>query len=359
MSLSFHRGKWRIYFHVHKAPLANVFLNQWISTKNALRAPSGYGKFKMTIELAASRKALTNAQLDLDDVAVTPDHLATAWVGVDLTLLGACTPAGFDEAPIDHLNYPRLAASVKAAQQGGIDFVTLGLDFHNSSDSAGSEYSLDAVKTAARLADVSTAGVFAGVVGTPKDMNVAVDLLASQTDGWAGITITLATDSDFDGIVATTKNARAAGIRICVIITNPSITPGRAKLIASIADTVRLRVADPHAAREARFAIRAAGQEINKDVLVFVELGIVISASVEAAEERAHLIEKINGCDPFEGIACVLGTVYSVADAIESWVGLGAADGIILVPASLPTDLASVLRGVLPLMEARAQLDRA
>lgn len=313
----------------------------------------------MTIELPASRKALTNAQpLDLDDASITPDHLATAWIGIDLTLLGASTPPGFEEAPIDHLNFPRLAASVKAAHQGGIDFVALGAEFQNSSDSLVHESAFDAAKTAARLADVSTAGVFAEVAGTPEDMNVAVDILASQDEGWAGITMTLATDSDFDGILAASKNARAAGVRISVIITNPSISAERAKLIASIADTVRLRVADPHAAREARFAIRAAGQELGRDVLVFAELGIVISASVEAAEERAHLIEEIDGCVPFEGIACVLGTVYSVADAIESWVGLGAADGIILVPASLPTDLASVLRGVLPLMEARAQLDR-
>ena len=313
----------------------------------------------MTMERAVSRESLANIKpLDFDDVAMTPGHLATTWVGIDLTLLGASTPPGFDEAPIDQLNYPRLAASVTAAQQGGMDFVALGSEFQQSSDSTERESAFDAAKVAARLGDVSTAGVFAGVAGTPRAINVPVDLLAPQSEGWAGLTITLGTNSDFDGILTAAKNARAAGLRISLIITNPSITPERATLIASIADTVRLRVADPHAAREARFAIRAAGQELGKDVLVFAELGIVISASVEAAEERTHLIEDINGCGPFEGIACVLGTVYSVADAIESWVGLGAADGIILIPASLPTDLASVLRGVLPLIEARAQLDR-
>lgn len=311
----------------------------------------------MTIELAASHQALTNASpLNLDDPSIAPDHLATAWVGMDLSVLGARVPAGFEHAA--HLNYPRLAASVKAAHDGGIDFVTLGSQFRVDSEAAPHECAFDAATTAGRLADMSTAGVFAEVAGTPDAINVAVDLLASQNEGWAGIAIPLATDSDFDGIRGAVKNAHAAGVRVMVIITNPSISADRARIIASIADTVRLRVADPHAAREARFAIRAAGQELGKEIQVFAEIGIAISGSVEAAEERARLITDMNGEAPFQGIASVLGTVYSVADTIESWVGLGAADGIILAPASLPTDLASVLRGVLPLLKARAELDR-
>lgn len=62
----------------------------------------------------------------------------------------------------------------------------------------------------------------------------------------------------------------------------------------------------------------------------------------------------MQGTPAFEGKASVVGTVYDVADMVESWIGLGAADGIIFLPASLPTDLASVIRGVLPLLKARA-----
>ncbi|VEI14050.1 hypothetical protein [Trueperella bialowiezensis] len=312
----------------------------------------------MTIELAASRKALNYAHpIDIADETMAPDHLATAWIGMDLTLLDACVGPGIDPDCRAQVNFPRLASTVKAAHKGGIDFISLGAEFKNDSSSTDAECEYDAAKTCSRLAQVSEGGVFAGVAGCPEAMDVAIDLLAAQDEGWAGLTITLATDSDFAGVEEAARNARAAGIKIAVIITNPSISAERAKIIASIADAVRLRVSDPHLAREARFAIRAAGQELGKNILVFAELGIVISGSVTAAEERALLIERMFGCQPFEGIAHVYGTIYSVADTIESWVGYGAADGIILVPASLPTDLASVLRGVLPLLDARAQIN--
>lgn len=309
----------------------------------------------MTIELPSSHMAPKNTQHL--DATFAPNYPSTTWLGVDLTLLGAFTPPGFDESPFDQLNYPRLAASVRAAQQGGFDFVTFGSQFQAGSDFR-HEPKFGAVYTASRLAEVSQAGIFAGVEGQAEEINAAVDLLAAQEQGWGGITISVSTDSDFQAIEQAAVNARASGVRLCLIINNPSISDQRAEFIVSIADAVRLRVADPHAAREARFKIRAAGKRFGKDIRVFAEMGIVISASVEAAEERFYLIERMNGCEPFAGIASVLGTVYTVADAIESWVGLGAADGIILLPASLPTDLASALKGVIPLLQARAKLDQ-
>ncbi|MDN6487611.1 MAG: hypothetical protein L0K34_09035, partial [Ancrocorticia sp.] len=63
----------------------------------------------------------------------------------------------------------------------------------------------------------------------------------------------------------------------------------------------------------------------------------------------------MNGSPAFAGKASVVGTVYDVADVVESWIGLGAADGVVFLPASVPTDLASVIRGVLPLLRARSE----
>lgn len=318
-----------------------------------------YGHKDMTIELSASSQATSNpAPVDVSDT-LTHDSVSTTWIGMDLSLLGASEPLGVDEAGVESLNFPRLAASVRAAQTGGIDFVSLDSNFHTSTDVDSRDCTFDAVRTAAKLAEVSTAGVFAGVEADPQDMDAAITALSSQGEGWAGLTIPLHTDSDFAGIAAAAARARKAGLKVTVIITNPAISAERAKIIASIADIVRLRVVDIYAARQARFVIRAAGQELGRDILVFAELGVVISASVTAAEERALLIEDMNGTDLFPGIASVLGSVYNVADMIESWVGLGAADGVILIPASLPTDLASVLKGVLPLIEARSKIDQA
>lgn len=309
----------------------------------------------MTVEISVPSQVSNPAPVDID--ATGPGALATTWIGVDLSLLGASVPVGFDDC-IDYLNFPRLAASVRAAQTGGIDFVTLDSRFLTSTDVDSRDSSHDAVHAAAKLADVSTAGIFAGIEPTPADIEVATAALAAQREGWAGITMPLHTDSDFAGIEKAARKTRRAGVKVTVIITDPAVSAERAAIVAGIADVVRLRVRDPYAARNARFAIQAAGKEIGKDILVFMELGVVISRSVAAAEERALLIEDMNDCDLFPGIASVLGTVYNVADTIESYVGLGAADGVILVPASLPTDLASVLKGVLPLIDARAKLEQ-
>ncbi|MGV4416544.1 hypothetical protein ACM6RI_05195 [Trueperella pyogenes] len=310
----------------------------------------------MTIEISVSSQISANPTAF--DIEVAEHVLATTWIGMDLTLLGATVPVGFDDV-VERLNFPRLAASVRAAQAGGIDFVTLDASFLTTTETNGREHAYDAAETAAKLAEISTAGIFAGVEADPAAMTKAIELLSRQHKGWAGLTIPLHTGSDFDGIKKVANLAARAGVKVTVIITDPRISAERAAIVASIADVVRLRVREPYAARSARFAIRAAGKELGKDIPVLLEIGIVISGSVAAAEERALLIEDMNGTDLFSGIVSVLGTVYNVADAVESYVGLGAADGVILIPASLPTDLASVLKGVLPLIEARAKLEQA
>ncbi|MFP7697261.1 hypothetical protein [Trueperella sp. LYQ143] len=287
---------------------------------------------------------------------VRTEQPATIWLGIDLSALGAADSEYLEslELPPERVNFPRLVSSVKAAQRGGMDFITLDSQFLSASETTRRDTTYDAVKVAAKLADISEGGIFAGAVDNPNVVNTSVDLLANQNGGWAGLTFGLHTNSDFAGLTKAAAGARAAGMRICVIITNPVIPPERAHIIASIADIVRLQVADPHAAREARFAIQAAGRELGRQVIVLAEMGIVISSSLATAQERAALISDMTGEELFAGIASVVGTVYSVADTIESWVGMGAADGFVFIPASLPTDLASILRGVIPLIHARS-----
>lgn len=302
----------------------------------------------MTIEIPATRRTVSNPK--------TNQAPATAFIGVDLTLLGAHSVPLFDgePAPIELLDFSELACAVNAAHKGGIDFVTLDSSFAVTTE-ADHNPRLDAARAAAQLSRFSRAGVIAQVAGTAKEIYEATDILAEQTDGWGGLTITLRTDSDFDAVRKAAEHARRAGLKIAVVVTNPSVSAARARVIAQIADLVRLHVEDPHAAREARFAIRAAGKELGRNIPVVACLGIVISASVRAAQERALLVSGINNAPLFEGLANVVGTVNDVADEIEYWVSLGAADGVLLAPASLPTDLASVLRGVLPLIRSRCE----
>ena len=112
-------------------------------------------------------------------------------------------------------------------------------------------------------------------------------------------------------------------------------------------------------ARGIRSELRELAASNGRSVRVLGELGIVISGSMRAANERALLVADMVGAPLFEGKASVVGTVSDVADAFERWIGTGAADGLIFLPASLPTDLASLIRGVVPLLAARAQIEAA
>lgn len=312
----------------------------------------------MSIEIAACSESI-NLESAVDELeqSVAPDHSKTATIGIDLSLLGVngCGD-GVAPSPLDRVNYHRLATAVRTAQDGGIDFVSLNSTFATRAVNKTRDSALDGIYAAAKIAEFSEGGICIETCATPKAINVATDLLASQNLGWAGITIPLHDNSDFAALADAAADARAAGIPTTVVITNPKVVPERANLVVSIADSIRLRVSNPHEARGARFALRAAAKEVNRDLPVLAEIGIVISATITAAEERALLIEEINGCEIFPGLPKVIGTVYDVADTIESWVGLGASDGVVLVPGSLPTDFASVLRGVLPLLRARSVL---
>lgn len=311
----------------------------------------------MSIELAASQRALNEARpLNVDEAGLEPDHFTTAFVGVELGALGAAPDdaAVTHDLPADQVDIARLVSSIHAAHEGGIDFISLDSTFTLRSDSAPHESMLDAARAAARIASSSTGGVFVQVPPAPKVINMAIDLIAAQENGWAGIAFGLNDHSDFDSIVACAHSARRAGIKVAVIITHAEQVQERADVIAEIADMVRLQCPDPHTAREARFALRSAAAKRGRELLVFVELGMVISGSLNAALERESLIKEIHRGDIFAGIAKCVGTVYDAADAVESWVANGAADGIVIIPASLPCDLASILKGVLPLISARS-----
>ncbi|MFY9263578.1 MAG: hypothetical protein GX483_08130 [Actinomycetaceae bacterium] len=316
----------------------------------------------MTIQLAASARALTTpTPVDVNDTSIVPDTLTTAWIGVDLSAFGADSGLAMNlaqELPIERVNVRRLEAGVQAAHKGGLDFVSLGCSFHTRSDYRIRDCTLDATNMVAELAEHSTGGIFAEVPAKARHINQAIDLLAPQSEGWAGITIAVDENTSYKELAESLKAARQAGVRIAVLLSDAQISHELAENIAQVADVVRLRITDPHSARETRFMIRAAAQAHGRELPVLAELGIVISASLQAAEERSVLISEMMGVQLFEGMASTIGTVYDVADTIESWVGLGAADGVVLIPASLPTDLASILRGVIPLLQERTALDQ-
>ncbi len=317
----------------------------------------------MTIELLASKKALVDSSsLDVNDVSDIPDHYTTAWLGIDLSALGAqsiTVPGeyGIEEAK-ENLNFPRLAASVKAALQGGLDFVSLDKSFQNRSDQKARDEVLDGIRAAVKLSEIMPDGGLC--VEMPPELqgaDTAIKHLSEYFEKWTSIAVDLNADTDFKTLEKVVLRARNLNVHVMGIAADADFVLENASEIVRLVNAIRLKVEDPQVARKIRFALLAEAEKLDTQILVFVDLGVVISASVRAAEEREMLISQINNSVLFAGISSAIGTVYDVADAVESWISIGAADGIIFIPASLPTDLASILRGVLPLLQERSKLD--
>ncbi|MGO1638525.1 MAG: hypothetical protein ACTHYA_08515 [Ancrocorticia populi] len=284
------------------------------------------------------------------------ERATDAVIGVDLTLLGAVCSEAFAslgiDLPVEHVSLPKLASCIGAACTGGLDFVSLSKDFQARSDRT---TCMDAVRTVSRIMDVGAVGFSAEIPPEAEHVDEAVSLLAEQKDGWGCVEIDIASSSDLEQIAKYAKSAHDAGVQVTARVACDLLSELDIDLLASWADMVRLLTDDPHEARGARFALRSAAHQQGRELRVLVEVGIVISGNQQAANERAILIEAMNGSPAFAGKASVVGTVYDVADLVESWIGLGAADGVVFLPASVPTDLASVIRGVLPLLRARSE----
>ncbi|WP_124053844.1 LLM class oxidoreductase [Arcanobacterium ihumii] len=315
----------------------------------------------MTLELPISMEVDNGSTVKADGGGANKNLTTTAWTGIDLSVLGAMSSEILDEyghdVSVDHLNFPRLAASVKAALEGGLDFITLDRSFHTRSDQQPKDGALDGVKAASKLMNLAPGGISVEVPPLMKFVEVGAEALVSDRGGWSTIELQVNATSDFTELAKMAQVSHAKGVKVSATTADPAFAASHVAEIVAFADMVRIKTTEPIAARKLRTLLRGEAAKKNREILVFVDLGIVISASRQAAEERAVLISDINHRPIFQGIASVTGTVYDVADALESWVGSGSADGIVFIPASLPTDLASVLRGVLPLMRERMKTE--
>lgn len=296
--------------------------------------------------------------VDARESSCTTERATEAYLGVDLTMLGAVPCDSYanigSELAVEYASFPMLASCATAACSGGLDLITLSSTFRIRSDKQGA--AMDAARTMARLTQLGAAGFSAEVPPTHACLEEAITLLSSQREGWGGVEITVddAAVLDVDQLTSAITLAHDLGVTITARVPAREVRGSSVETLASFADTVRLLTEDPHEAREARFALRSAARDAGRVLTVFVELGVVISGNRQAAIERCRLIEDMQGGAAFTGKARVVGTVYDVADAVENWIGLGAADGVIFMPASLPTDLASLIKGVIPLLKARS-----
>ena len=284
-------------------------------------------------------------------------RVTEAVVGIDLSLLGAARKvkaraAGID-TPVEHMSFPALASAVEGAARGGLDFVALSEGFVTRSDHDATNGALDAARTAGRLIELADLGFSAQVPSDRDGFERSVELIGQAGCGWGCVELRVDANTDYALLVEQADRAHAKGAMISVVLKASEFEHVDVEALASCVDTVRLECSDPHEAREVRFALRSSAAEQGRMLRVLCEIGFIVSSSREAAEEREILLKMLGGDEAFRGKTCIAGTVTDVVDEAERWISAGATDGFVFLPASVPTDLASLIRGVMPLIRER------
>ncbi|PJI93819.1 LLM class flavin-dependent oxidoreductase [Luteimicrobium subarcticum] len=170
------------------------------------------------------------------------------------------------------------------------------------------------------------------------------------------------------------------GVRFAV--KGPSITPrspqGRPPVVVVVdsplsldlaarrADVARVRVEDVDEAVQVRRTLRDTATDAGRrpdELRVLVDVVTVVGEDLRSAQERLDLLTELAAIDaepgaapvagPFDGSLTHVGTALDLADLVAAWSAAGAADGFTIRPASLATDLAAVVHGTVPALQAR------
>ncbi|MDY5153260.1 hypothetical protein SAMN05421878_11412 [Actinobaculum suis] len=290
----------------------------------------------MTIQLQSPSDLNSGTQVNRD-----------AYLGFDLSLLGARRRA---ELPAIHADMRQVGSYVQASHRGGLDFATLNTSFLMRSDA--DESGMDAARTVAMLGQAGIRGMAFEVPANPRAIATLAQL-NPHNSGESMLEIAVTPQTDLPALVVALRGMVARGYEIMPRVLASDVQKLDIKKLCSIATAIRLRAQSPHDAREARYALRSMARAEGREIPVLLEMGIVISGTRPCARERVHLLHEMNEGCRFGEIASVVGTVYDVADATEQWIGMGACDGVIYIPASAVTDFASIIRGVIPLLNGR------
>ncbi|WP_345217573.1 hypothetical protein [Georgenia halophila] len=284
-----------------------------------------------------------------------------ATIGLDLTGLGVPADSFADGAdlPVEKADVARIASYTRAAHTSGVSFVALGESFRLRSDRAVRHDDwLDPVVAARRIAPHACAGIVPCVpAGADLDLVEGALAEASRQQGaWAGLQLTGADAARAATPRRSTRSQRGPRPRVVL----PVASEEDVELAGRYADVVRIRETDVEWARELRYAVRAAARAAGREgaVRVVADLHTVVSADRESAQERAGLITDIAGeAVTWAGALAAYGTAGDVADVIQSWTDGGAADGFVVLPGSLPADVAALVRGIVPELRARGILE--
>src|SRR6478735_4243165 len=137
-------------------------------------------------------------------------------------------------------------------------------------------------------------------------------------------------------------------------------SPEAADLAARRADVARVRATTRDEAVAVREGLRAAAADAGRhpdELRVLVDAYVVIGDDRASAQARLDLLEDLEGVSWDTDSLTHVGTARDLAATVEEWSAAGGADGFLLRPSSLSTDLDAVVDRVVPLLQ-RAGLFR-
>lgn len=299
----------------------------------------------------------------------SPAFTGRLLLGVDLTTTGAKAPlhrrssAGTGQ----RVSLGDVADYVALSRDAGAELVTFGESFRLD-DAPRNDAWLDPAVIASRLA---AAGLLDGgqrVVSAlpggfldPMRLARAIAGIHARSGGRAGWQLPTSTTSggvhaEVRRVWSLTPEARTGG-RAPLLVTAPT-DPATAVVAGRWSDVVRLRVTDVAEARRRRLAIRTAAEQAGRnpdDVRVVVDAVTVISDDAASALFRADLLRDLGTVEGPEPLT-VAGTGGGVADVLQEWVEADAADGFVVLPGSLPTDVLAIAGSLAPELRERGLL---
>ena len=323
-----------------------------------------------------------------------------AHLGIDLSDTGAHAAAWRDHGSQGQrlFDAARLLELVAVAQRGALDFVVFDDDFalHPSRNTA-LQGRLDAALVAARLAPRTSGIGLVPTVGTahtdPAHVAKAIATIDHASHGRAGWQV--GGDGRIDDVPTPGPRSACAGEAVEVVgrhwdrwdetaparprfvahdgvhfAPKPTTAAGRPPqgrppvvvradagaaldLAGRHADVVRVRATGPDQAAQARLrvlaAVAAAGRD-PRDVRVLVDVHLVVGPDRASAQARHEMLAELEGVD--DGTLSFVGTTAGFVELVSTWVDDEIADGFVVRPSSVHTDLPALVDGVVPLLRA-------
>lgn len=324
----------------------------------------------------------------------------TVHLGVDLSATAARPPVWrtYDSRPAREFDRETATRLARVAAHGALDFVALGPGFTlgTSRDTALGGV-LDPAVAACRIgrhaAEIGLVAHLAPGNLDPQHVAQALAALDEHSAGRAGWQVSEATPEQvdavrdrWDAILANRpgpdvpeQHVSRDGVRFAVRGHRPGTLPGQPRvpvvvavpaaddvrvaraleLAGRVADVVRVRVSELHEATALRARVRAAAVAAGRrpaDVRVLVDLFAVVGPDRDSASARLDLLRRLEDEEVDDGSLVVAGSPVEHAVTIQDWVDAGAADGFVVRPGALTSDLEAFVAAVVPVLQGSGYL---